>query len=216
MARSLTTLTVVMGALAPIHASQLVEPPPLEPSKLSLVGLAANIGRHPSVRTATAIVERSRQLTAFERTRRVPEPSVTVGYKRTQGFDTAVLGVSVVLPVFDRNDASVARTLASERGAAADREALVFQLTNDARALTDAARAISARARMAATELLEPAEHVRRAAQATFREGTADVLKLIDAERVYADVRRVAIELRLDALITTIEARFAVGEEAIP
>ena len=41
-------------------------------------------------------------------------------------------------------------------------------------------------------------------------------MKLIDAERVYADVNRAAIELRLDALLTTIEARFAIGEEMIP
>jgi outer membrane protein TolC len=92
----------------------------------------------------------------------------------------------------------------------------VYQLTNDATALIGAARTISERARTAPEELLEPAEGVRRAARAAFREGTADVLTLIDAERVYADVRRVAIELRLDALLTTIEARFAVGEEAMP
>ena len=65
-------------------------------------------------------------------------------------------------------------------------------------------------------ELLEPATGVRNAALATFREGTADVLKLIDAERVFADVRRAALELRLEALNTTLEARFALGLEDLP
>ena len=214
--RSLTALTVMIGASAPIQASHLVEPTPLEPPGVSSAALAASITRHPAVRAATAGVERARQLTAYERARRLPEPLVTAGYKRTEGFDTAVLGVSVVLPVFDRNDASVARTLANERAAVADREMLVYQLTNDAAALMSAAHTISERARTAPKELLEPAEDVRRAARAAFREGATDVLKLIDAERVYADVRRVAIELRLDALVTTLEARFAVGEETIP
>jgi outer membrane protein TolC len=118
--------------------------------------------------------------------------------------------------LFDRNDASVAKTLASERAAAAERELLVYQLTNDVTALMRAAHTISDRARLAPDELLAPAEDVRRAAVAAFREGATDVLKLIDAERVYADVRRVAIELRLDALLTTLEARFAIGEEMIP
>ena len=63
---------------------------------------------------------------------------------------------------------------------------------------------------------LDPAAQVRHAARAAFREGTADVLKLIDAERVHAEVQRAAIDLRLDALLTTIEARFALGEETIP
>jgi outer membrane protein TolC len=64
--------------------------------------------------------------------------------------------------------------------------------------------------------LLEPAEAVRNSARAAFREGAVDVLKLIDAERVYADVRRTALELRLEALLATIEARFALGEETLP
>ena len=64
--------------------------------------------------------------------------------------------------------------------------------------------------------MLAPAGVVRSAALATFREGAADVLRLIDAERVYADVRRAVLELRLEALAATIEARFALGEETIP
>jgi cobalt-zinc-cadmium efflux system outer membrane protein len=214
--RSLTALTVTIGASAPITASQLVEPASLEPPAVSPVALMASITRHPAVVAATASVERARQLTAYERARRLPEPLVIAGYKRTQGFDTAVLGMSVVLPLFDRNQATVARTLATERAAAADRELLVYRLSHDAEALIDAANTLTERARMATTELLEPAEEVRRAALSSFREGAADVLRLIDAERVYADVRRAAIELRLDALLTTLEARFAVAEETIP
>jgi cobalt-zinc-cadmium efflux system outer membrane protein len=214
--RSLTALTVMIGASTPINASQLAEPEPLEPPAVTPEALAASVARHAAVVAASAGIERARQLTAYERARRTPDPLVTAGYKRTQGFDTLVLGVSVMLPLFDRNDAAVARTLAAERAAAADRELLVYQLTSDATALMSAAQTMSARARMAPTDLLAPAEDVRRAAQAAFREGAADVLKLIDAERVYADVRRVAVELRLDALLTTLEARFAVGEETIP
>ena len=61
-----------------------------------------------------------------------------------------------------------------------------------------------------------PAEGVRSAARATFREGAADMLRLIDAERVYADVRRAALDLELDAYLAAIEARFALGQEEIP
>ena len=214
--RGLTLLTVVMGATAPVSASQLVEPTLPEPPVVSPAALAASITRHPAVLGATAGLERARQLTAYERALRMPQPILAAGYKRTQGFDTAVLGVSVVLPLFDRNDASLARAAANERVAAADRELLVYQLTNEAGALMRAAHMISERARTAPAELLEPAENVRRAAGAAYREGPADVLKLIDAERVYADVRRVVVELRLDALLATLEARFAVGEETIP
>ena len=100
--------------------------------------------------------------------------------------------------------------------AAAEREALVQRLTIDAAAAVSAAHAITARAEEVERDLLAPAEDVRRAALAAFREGSSDVLTLIDAERVYAEVRKAAIDLRLEALLTVIEARFALGEETIP
>jgi cobalt-zinc-cadmium efflux system outer membrane protein len=216
LARSLTALTVVVGATEPIVAAQLVEPSPLDPPDATRDLIAARVASHPDAVLATRALERARSSTAYERARRTPEPLVSAGYKRTAGFDTAVLGVSLMIPLFDRNAGAVAKATGAERAAAADRDAVMHQLTHDASALIFAAQAMTARSRMASADLLEPAEEVRHAARAAFREGAADALKLIDAERVYADVQRAAIELRLDALLTTLEARFAVGEEAIP
>jgi cobalt-zinc-cadmium efflux system outer membrane protein len=155
-------------------------------------------------------------LIAAERARRYPDVAVSAGYKRTAGIDTLVVGVAMSVPLFDRNDAAVARALGTEQSAAADRDALIQQLSVDAASLLRAAAAISAQAANADDELLGPAEEVRAAALAAFREGSTDVLKVIDAERVYTDVRRAAVDLRLDALLTTIEARFALGEETLP
>ena len=214
--RSLAALGISIGAAAPIHPSQLVEPPAIAVPAADAGAIAAGIARHPDVAAATASVERARQVMAFERARRLPDAMVSGGYKRTAGFDTSVFGVTIAVPLFDRNGASIARSTGLERGAMAEREAIVHRLSTDAASVIRAARTIADRAITASQELLEPAEEVRRAARTAFREGAADVLKLIDAERVYADVQRAAIDLRLDALVTTIEARFALGEETIP
>ena len=214
--RSLTTLGVVIGSTIPIDASQLVEP---ERHPVPLPGsdaIAASIARHPAVIAATASVARARQMSALERARRLPEPAISGGYKRTAGYDTAVLGVSFAIPLFDRNRTEIARSMGVERGATADRDAVLQQITAHGASAIRIAQTIADQADRATQHLLEPAEGVRRATLAAFREGTADVLKLIDAERVYADVHRAAIELRLDALLATIEARFAIGEETIP
>ena len=214
--RSLTALAIAIGTTVPIQAAQLVEPPAIAPPSADAAAIAASVARHPEVRSAAATVNRAHQITAIERARRVPDPAVTLGYKRTAGFDTAVLGVAVAVPLFDRNSAALARSFGEERGAIAGRDALVQALTTEAESLIHAAQTISARAELAREELLAPAEGVRRAALSTFREGTTDVLRLIDAERVYADVQRATVDLRLDALQATIEARFALGEETIP
>ena len=60
------------------------------------------------------------------------------------------------------------------------------------------------------------ADAVRNAALVSFIEGRSDVLRLLDAQRVYADVRRTILELRLDAIAAALEARFALGEEMMP
>lgn len=214
--RSLTALAIAIGATTPLQASQLVEPARLPVPTAGADAIAASVAAHPAVIAAVAGINRAHQLNAIERARLLPDPAVTGGYKRTAGVDTAVLGLSFSLPIFDRNGAAIARSLGAERSAVADRDALVAQLTADTASIVRAAQTIAEQADRAPQELLEPAEGVRHATLAAFREGTADVLKLIDAERVYADVNRAAIDLRLDALQTTIEARFALGQEAIP
>lgn len=214
--RSLAALAVIIGAEVPIAASALVEPAPLPVPSPDAVTISARVLAHPNVRAADAEVSRSARMTAAERARRYPDPAVTAGYKRTAGFNTLVFGVSMSVPLFDRNGVAIARAAGSERAARAQRAAAVFQLSMDAASLIRAAREISSQAAIADRELLAPAEQVRSSARAAFREGSSDVLKLIDAERIFADVQRAATDLRLDAFAATIAARFALGEEAIP
>jgi cobalt-zinc-cadmium efflux system outer membrane protein len=214
--RSLAVLGTTIGAATPIAASALVEPAPLPVPPGDEASVAATITRHPEVFAATAAIARARQAVALERARQFPDPFVTGGYKRTAGFDTLVFGVAMTVPVFDANAQSVARARGIERGAIADRDALMQRLASDAAATVRAARILTEQAKRAPDDLVAPAEGVPPAALAAYREGSADILQLIDAERVYADVQRAVIDLRLEAVLTTIEARFALGEEAIP
>lgn len=211
--RSLNLLAFVMGSPTPIAAAQLVEPPPAAPPVLDDATLAQAVARHPDVATAAARVTRAQQVTALERSRTVPDPVVVAGYKRTAGFDSALAGISVSVPLFERNKAATARAAGDERAAMADRDAVARRLTADAVSLIATARVLSERSTRAARELLEPADAVRNAARSAFREGTADVVRLLDAERVYSEVRRAALELRLDALAAALEVRLAMGED---
>ncbi len=214
--RSLATLAVVVGSTGPLDASQILEPEAVPPPPLDAAGLAAALERHPEVVAAVARQSGARQLNGLERAKRVPDPIVTGGYKRTAGINTAVVAVTMTVGLFDRNEAAIARTRGEEEAAAGEHDAVVRRLTADTTLLVDAARSLAARASRASAELIAPAEVVRTAARAAFREGVTDVLKLIDAERVYVDVQRTALELRLEALSTAFEARLALGEEVLP
>ncbi len=214
--RGLSTLAYVIGAATPIDPAQLVEPDAVPPPQVAAEAIAAAIGANPELRLAASRAHRMREVAALERARRIPDPVLTAGYKRTSGFDTGVAGVTLSVPLFDRNAAAAARAAGEARAAEAERTALAGRLAAGAAALISNARILAERSARAARELLEPANAVRSAARAAFGEGTVDVLKLIDAERVYADVRRLALELRLEALSTSLEARFAIGEEDLP
>lgn len=214
--RSLSVLSYIIGAATPLDAAQLVEPPSIEPPRVEMSSLPGAVARHPELQQAVARYERLQQGAALERARRLPDPVVTAGYKRTAGFDTAVAGVTMTIPLFDRNGSASAKAEGEARAAAAEREALATRLVSDAAALLATAQVLSDKSKRVEKELLTPADVVRNAARASFQEGSADVLRLIDAERVYSDVRRTALELRLEALAAVLDARFAIGEETIP
>jgi outer membrane protein TolC len=85
----------------------------------------------------------------------------------------------------------------------------------DAQVVFDAAATLGALAARVDDDLLKPAELVRTAARSAFREGATDILVLVDAERVYVDARREAVQLKLDAIAAAIEARLLLGEEIV-
>jgi outer membrane protein TolC len=78
------------------------------------------------------------------------------------------------------------------------------------------AAALAERALRTERELLVPVDVARQAARASFREGGGDVLRLVDAERVYIEAHRDGLDLKLDAIFATIRARLALGQEIAP
>ncbi len=212
LGRTLAALAFVIGLATPIAPDSLFEPLPVAaPSADAVVA-----DSHPELVVAAARERRAQQAAALERARRLPDPILNAGYKRTSGFDTGSLGVTMTLPLFETNSSAAARAAGEMRAAAAEARAITARLASERTALIASARTLAVRAADAPARLTQPAEAVRNAARAEFREGVADALKLIDAERIYADVQRVALDLRLEALVAAIEARLALGLEMLP
>jgi cobalt-zinc-cadmium efflux system outer membrane protein len=209
-------LAYLVGAPGRLDPARFVEPEVTAPDERDDRALAAQLIRHPEARTSLARVARARQAFAVERARSTPDALVTGGFKRTAGFDTAVAGVAVTLPIFDRNGVATARADGEARAAEAEHAALLRRLTAEAQAASHAARALTARAASVARDLVAPADAVRLSAAAALREGAVDVLRLLDAERVLRDARHLAIDARLDGVAAAIAARLAAGEEALP
>jgi cobalt-zinc-cadmium efflux system outer membrane protein len=212
LARSLAQLSAIVGE--PIADRRLLVPRPSSvPEGDTAVLVARAVEQLPDVAGARARAERARQIAAGERAQRWPDAGISAGYKRTAGVDTAVAGVLVSVPVFNRNDRNVALAESEARAMELEWRAASAAATAALGSQIEGARLLAAQADRAGTDLLTPAEGVRTAARSSFREGAADVLKLVDAERVYLDARREALQLRLGAFEMAAEARIALGKE---
>jgi outer membrane protein, heavy metal efflux system len=216
LGRSLSLLASLMQEPVAITADRLAEPalrPALTGDPSGLAAQAA--ARSPEVLAAKARAARARDELDLERARRVPDLNVSGGYKRTAGTDTAVVGVLMSIPIFDRHSRAIATASGTRHAADFELAAIEARARADALVVFDAAVTLGERAARVDADLLAPADLVRTAARTAFREGATDILMLVDAERVYVDARREAVQLKLDAIAAALEARLLLGEEIV-
>lgn len=214
---ALLALEALLADGTPVEPAALVVPaPPAVPAVLPEATLDEAVERAPAVTLARARAERAARQLRLERAVRVPDLQVSGGYKRTDGAHTGVVGVVLPVPLFDRNGAAIARASGEARAADLGLEGARREARADLQATLRAARSLASRSTRTPSELAAPAEVVRRAARALFREGSGDVLHLVDAERVYATAQREALALTLDAVVASARARLALGESLIP
>jgi cobalt-zinc-cadmium efflux system outer membrane protein len=198
----------------PIRAESLVTPE--IPATAFAVQLETSILNRTDVRSAIARAEHADATLALQRALAIPDLTVTAGYKRTDAFDTGVAGVTMAIPLFDRNRVAVARAVGEAGAARLELEQVRQRALADVQSRWAAAEQLAAQASRADADLIRPASVVRTAARAAFVEGRGDVLQLVDAERVFGEASRDAVELRLDATVATIHARLAIGETPLP
>lgn len=148
-------------------------------------GLAGRLDAAPAMARAGIEIERRRALVEVERARGVPDLTVSLGVKRdeTLGRDQAVLGVSLPLPLFDRNQGNLAAALKGEDQARDERAALRIRLERDAAEAWE--RFDSARGEAAALEgeVLPGARQALAAATKGFELGKFGFLDVLDAQR---------------------------------
>ncbi|HTV02858.1 MAG TPA: TolC family protein [Luteitalea sp.] len=194
---------------------QRVQVPPMP-----TLPLPANIDtapdRRPEVAVASAQLRERQSAAAFERAMGGTSLAVMGGYKRTAGFHTGTAGVSIDLPLGARNLPARLRAEAEVTAATLELERLREAVRLEMTAAVEAAQVLADQARNAQSTMVAPADVAVRAARAAFREGTGDVMALVDAERVHLDTRREAHALQIDAVAATLRARLALGDAPLP
>lgn len=157
----------------------------------SVEGLAQQVFRNPDIARWTTEMEYREAAVKFEKAKRVPDVTVKAGTRhiRETEDDAWVMGLSVPLPLFDRNQGGLLE--ARERLAKGEEERRVSELSLW-NALTETFQVLStayAEATALAEEILPGAESAFEATREGYRRGKFDYLVMLDAQRTLFEVR---------------------------
>lgn len=162
--------------------------PPMRPDP------AASLERRPDVLAARAGIEASRAGLRLQRANARTDYSLFFGYKRTEGFNTMMGGVQWDLPWRNRNQGNIesaaasigeaeSRLAATEATARAEIEAAYQEYLIRRRQVVD----FMGRFRKQGAE-------TSQIAQAAYRLGGADLLRLLDAERLRIEIEILSVQ----------------------
>ena len=157
------------------------------PSVPSLADLQPLISSAPGVVLARIEVDRREALTALEQSKRVPDVTVSVGMQRSNETQRNVLlfGVSVPLPIFDRNQGNLLEALKLEDKARDELQAATVRLHSEVAQARERLSTIIAEVQSLQQDVLPGAKSAYDAATIGFENGKFNFLEVLDAQRTY-------------------------------
>jgi len=174
------------------------------------------LANRPEIKVAEAEAARAESAFGLERSRAKGEITPFVGYRRVGRDNTALAGVTVPLPFGNRNQGGVARAEAEQRVAETN-----LRLARN-RALAEVETAYrayeTAREQVKAYEagLLGQADESRDISLTAYREGAAELILLLDAQRTRSEVRTNYYRALFDYRASIFQLELATGVDIKP
>lgn len=171
------------------------------PEAMPLDNLVTMLDSSPNIQRAKLEISTRQALANIENSKRTPDLTVSVGAKRNEelGLNQAVLGVTIPIPVFDRNQGNLQEALSRTEKARDELTALrVQQETLLAEAYE---RLISARQSVETlkSDILPGAQSAFDAAAKGFEFGKFGFLDVLDAQRTLVQAKSQYIDALLEA-----------------
>lgn len=153
--------------------------------------LAARVRDNPELARWSSEIERRRALVATEKAKAVPDVTVSAGVMRFSQFEDSafMIGVSVPLPLFDRNQGGILEATRRLDKAADEARAVESRMLADLARVYQRLVAIGAEMEILARTLLPGAQSAFDAATRGYQLGKFGFLDVLDAQRTLAQVR---------------------------
>lgn len=149
--------------------------------------------------------------TRLQRALRSPMPTLGGGYKHDSGINTFAFGITVPLPLFNRNQGQIARADAERRAAEHRATAVERQAAVEIQQAVNAVEINRERVGYIEREYLGNAREARDVVLASYRLGAADLIDLLDAQRAFRDTSRTYNRALYEQRLSLIELSAAIG-----
>ncbi len=169
--------------------------------------------QHPTIRKYQKLVKQATEHHRQEQQARVPNVTISGSYERDAGREGFVGGVTVPIPLWNLRQGDIAKALARQHQA----EAHLQRVKNDIlKGITQQVQFSQTAATQIATfeqGLLKQAREAVRIAQVSFRFGEANLLEVLDAQRVLWQTFQGYAQARYDLSVALTELERLVGKE---
>jgi len=174
--------------------------------------IARAVERHPVIRRHQKLVEQAASQVVHERASRIPTVSVQGMYHREAGDESLTAGLSVPIPIWYRRQGEIGMALGAQRRAEAERLRAKNELEQTVTQHVQEAQTAYGQIRVFEEGLLKQAKEALDIAQFSFRHGTASLLEVLDAQRVYRQTLLEYAQARADLSISLARLDRATGE----
>lgn len=168
---------------------------------------------HPSLQAAKASADARDAATDLARAGAFPDVTVSAGFRRFEdtGDSAFLAGISVPLPLFDRNQGATRAARFRTEGAAVNAQAVQMRLRTKQARLTARIKAGTSRLQWLEQEALPLAEDAYGAAAEGYRVGKFGLTATLDARRSLIETRATVIDARLVLQTEILRLRALIG-----
>lgn len=196
------------GAFGEVNLTETLEldgdaPRPADPD--------AALPRRPEIRLAQVLVEEAQRAAGLQQALARPNIEAIAGYKLTSGLNTVIAGLQTDLALLNRNQGNIATARVEIRVAESNLKAAEALVRAEVSAAASAYLLRRQQVRDLNERLRGQAREVSSIAQAAYREGGADLLRLLDAERLRLEIEQLSVRAWMEYRQSIVALDVALG-----
>jgi len=196
---------------AKIEVSNRLQVPPVDLNLAQLKETA--LTNRPEIKVAEAEVTLAQSSIKLERSRAKGEVTPYVGYKRVGVDNTVLAGVTVPLPIGNRNQSGTARAEAEQKVSETHLQFVRNRTLADVEAAYRAYETAREQVRAYEAGLLRQADESREIQLGAYQEGAAELITLIEAQKTRTEVRANYYRAIFDYYTSIFQLELATGTD---